>query len=111
MLGSWCLAAGVGHAQWVRSGSSVSRARGPLTSLARPPVPSGRTRAFQSQGASEAAALAGGNNSAPTRLRIAQNWVTLTESSGHSLQPLRIISFLPNIYPFKEGGRRVWAPF
>lgn len=59
---------------------------------------------FQSQAASGAAASAGGNSSAPTRLRIAQNWVMLTESSGRSLQPLTVISFLPDICPF-EGGR------
>jgi hypothetical protein len=57
--------------------------------------PGAGTRAFQSQAASKAGLLAEGNNSAPTRLRIAWNWVTLTESSGHSLQPLTIISFFP----------------
>lgn len=41
---------------------------------------------------------------APTRLRIAQNWVTLTEHSGHSLQPLTIISFFPpTSVPSKRG--------
>lgn len=49
--------------------------------------------------------------SAPTGLRIAQNWVMLTASSGHSLQPLTIISFLPDICPFKEGAGRVQAHF
>lgn len=63
-----------------------------------------RTRAFQSQAASKAGASAGGNNLAPTRLRIAQNWVMLTEHSGHSLQPLTIISFFPlTSVPSKRG--------
>lgn len=87
-------------AVWVRPGPG--RAVGPRASSRQPGPRRGR-RAFQSQAASGAAALAGGNNSAPTRLRIARNWVTLPESSGHSLQPLTVISFLPDICPFKGG--------
>lgn len=52
-----------------------------------------------------------GNCSAPTRLRIARNWVTLPESSGHSLQPLIIISFLPGICPFNEGQAKCGHTF
>lgn len=48
---------------------------------------------------------AGGREAvAPTRLRIARNWVTLP-GARHSLQPRTIISFLPDSCPFKEQGR------
>lgn len=48
---------------------------------------------------------AGGREAvAPTRLRIARNWVTLP-GAQHSLQPRTIISFLPDSCPFKEQGR------
>lgn len=93
---------------WVRPRPGrAGRGVGPRASPSRP-GPRRRGRAFQSQAASGTAASAGGNNSAPTRLRIARNWVTLTESSGHSLQPLTVISFLPDICPFK-GGQAGWG--
>lgn len=67
-------------------------------------------RAFQSQAACEARRRGEGLLSSH-RLRIAQNWVMLTASSGHSLPPLTIISFLPDICPFKERAGRVQAHF
>lgn len=73
-------------------------------------VPGARTaRPRRGEGVSKSGcfrgiSVGGGNSLAPTRLRIAPNWVTLTQSSGHSLQPLSIISFLPDICPFKEGA-------
>lgn len=48
---------------------------------------------------------------APTRLRIAQNWVTLTKHSGHSLQPLTIISFFPPTSVPSQRGEAVMGMF
>lgn len=84
-----------------RGRGAAGRAEGPGPRRAR--------RAFQSQAAPGAAASAGGNSSAPTRPRIARNWVTLTRSSGHSLQPPTVICFLPDICPFR-GGRAGRTP-
>lgn len=63
-----------------------------------------RDEGVSKSGCFRGSSVGGGNSSAPTRLRIAPNWVTLTRSSGHSLQPWSIISFLPDICPFR-GGR------